>query len=264
MHVNFFKSVFLVAVALCSMIPVNAFAAPDQPAKESATERNEEPRPGKCLAPDEAELAQLINNWRKENGLPAIPVTGSLYKVAKWHVIDLALFAPHKDKADSRNMPCDLHSWSDKGEGRGGWKAVCYTADHYYAKHLWYKPKEIADYSGISYENIYWTSAPLSAGMVLGCWENRSGEKELLLEQGHWKNSRWKAMGVGVYGNYASVWIGDKVDHEDEMVKCESTADKEPPKEGLKEGGNTAATDVGKEKPKERMKGGDTPLLRIP
>ena len=237
----------MIAVVLFSLTAVSAFAASEQPAKEPSTGRNEEPRPGNCLNEDEAELAQLINNWRKENGLPAIRVTGSLYRVAKWHVIDLALFAPHKDKADSRDLPCDLHSWSDKGEGRGGWKPVCYTADHYYAKQMWYKPKEISDYSGISYENIYWTSAPLSPAMVLGCWENRVGEKELLLEQKDWKNSRWKAMGVGIYGNYAALWIGDKTDHEDEMVKCDNPADKETPKESERE------------KAKESEEGKDTP-----
>jgi hypothetical protein len=222
--------VLFTAVVLFSLMAASAYSAPEPPATEPASDKEEEPRPGKCLTEDEAELAQLINKWRKDNGLPAIRVTGSLYRVAKWHVIDLGLFAPHKDKTDSRDMPCDLHSWSDKGEGRGGWKPVCYTADHYYAKQMWYKPKEIADYTGVSYENIYWTSAPLSPAMVLTCWENRVGEKELLLEQSYFKNSRWKAMGVGIYGNYASVWIGDKVDHEDEMVKCEDPADKGQPK----------------------------------
>lgn len=180
----------------------------------------EGPRPGACMTEQEAELARLINEWRRQHGLPPVPLARSLYSVAKWHVIDLELFAPHTDTTDSRGMPCDLHSWSDKGEGRGWWQPVCYTADHMYARQMWSKPKEIAGYTGGSYENIYWTSAPLSPGMVIGFWENRPGERELILEQKDWKNSKWKAMGVGMYGGFAAVWLGDRSFENDGIEPC--------------------------------------------
>lgn len=180
----------------------------------------EGPRPGACLTEQEAELAQMINQWREKNDLPSIPFSRALYTVAKWHVIDLALFAPHSEKTDSRGLPCDLHSWSDKGEGRGWWEPVCYTPDHMYAKQMWSKPKEIAGYTGGSYENIYWTSAPLSPGMVISFWENRAGEREMILEQKEWKNSKWKAMGVGMYKGFAALWLGDRSYEEDEIQPC--------------------------------------------
>lgn len=180
----------------------------------------EGPRPGTCMTEQEAELARLINEWRGRHDLPPVPLARSLYTVAKWHVLDLALFAPHLDKTDSRGMPCDLHSWSDKGEGRGWWEPVCYTADHMYARQMWSKPKEIAGYTGGSYENIYWTSAPLSPGMVIGFWENRAGEMDLILEQKDWKNSKWKAMGVGMHGGFAAVWLGDRAHENDEIQPC--------------------------------------------
>lgn len=197
-----------------------ALPATEKPAKGVVKDGQGELAPGNCLTDEEAELARLINRLRSEHQLPAIRVTGALYKVAKWHVIDLALFSPHKDKTDSRGKPCDLRSWSDKGEGRGGWKPLCYTSDHQYAKELWGKPREISDFRGAAYENIYWTSAPLSPSMVINCWENRKEEKELILELGAWKESRWASMGIGIYGGYAAVWISDSADSADTVESC--------------------------------------------
>ncbi|KAF0215252.1 MAG: Allergen V5/Tpx-1 family [Geobacteraceae bacterium] len=216
----FTRSVVLACILLLSVTVERALSAPEKPVKEVSKPEQEEPVPGDCLTDDEAELARLVNKLRNDNGLPAIRVTGSLYKVAKWHVIDLVT-APHKDKTDGRGLPCDLHRWSEKGEGRGGWKPVCYTADHKYAKAMWDKPREITDYMGDGYEIVYWTSAPLSPSMVISFWENRKFEKDLILEHNAWKNSKWNVMGVGIYGNYAAVWFGGKPDHEGVVGRCE-------------------------------------------
>ena len=213
---------FLLASLSLSLLTSCHSAALDVPVVPKPRFEAEGPRPGACLSEQEAELARLINQWREKNDLPPVPLARSLYTVAKWHVLDLALFAPHSEKTDSRGLPCDLHSWSDKGEGRGWWEAVCYTPDHMYAKQMWSKPKEIAGYTAGSYENIYWTSAPLSPGMVISFWESRTGEREMILEQKEWKNSKWKAMGVGIHNGFAALWLGDKAYDQDEIAPCVS------------------------------------------
>ncbi|GAM10706.1 hypothetical protein OR1_02999 [Geobacter sp. OR-1] len=191
-----------------------------KPACAGPTAASPEPTPGKCLSKDEAELAAKINKLRVDNKLPPLPVSKSLYTVAKWHVIDLALFAPHENKTDSSGKPCDLHSWSDKGAGRGEWKPLCYTADHKYALDMFKKPHEIVNYMANGYENIYWTSAPLNPAMVMNGWENKKDEKDIILQQGNFRRNRWTSMGIGIYGNYASVWFGEGVANDDEMSAC--------------------------------------------
>lgn len=179
-----------------------------------------EPRPATCLSTDEVDLEGRINKIRGENKLPGLPVSKPLYMVAKWHVIDLALFSPH-EKKDSKGNSCDLHSWSDKGAGMGGWKPLCYTADHKNAVDMFRKPYEIANYMSDGYENIYWTSALLTPVMVISGWENRKDEKDIILQQGNFKGNRWTSMGVGIYGNYASVWFAEGVNNQGEMSACE-------------------------------------------
>jgi len=64
--------------------------------------------PGECLTEDEATLAQLMNEYRVEQGLEPIPVTVSLTAVAQWHVWDL-------DVNNPTGGECNLHSWSYSG-----------------------------------------------------------------------------------------------------------------------------------------------------
>jgi len=198
--------IFLATLGITSVDTTSAAPTPPSP----------EPRPDKCLTKDEAELAAKINKLRADNKLPQLPVSRSLYSVAKWHVIDLSLFAPH----ENAGKQCDLHSWSDKGIGRGGWKPLCYTADHANALDMFKKPYEIANYMANGYENIYWTSAPLTPAMVMNGWENRKDEKDIILQQSNFNRNRWTSMGVGIYGNYASVWFGEGVPSEDVMAAC--------------------------------------------
>ena len=210
-------------------------AEPVQPAPPTANTMasGDMPGPLPCLTPEEVELARGINAMRTKNNLPPIPVTGALSRVAKWHVLDLTWHAPHKKTIDSRGLPCDLHSWSDKGKELGKWRQVCYTSDHKYAKGMWDKPREMTEYRGDGYENIYWTSAPLSPSMAITMWENRETEASLILERSAFAGVRWRAMGVGLFGSYVSVWFGERLDPEKEIKSCaemsgETSVDQQP------------------------------------
>jgi len=165
-----------------------------------------------CLSPQEAELAELINAYRADNGLAAIPVTVSLTEVAHWHVWDLDTNSPHDGS-------CNLHSWS----AQDAWSAVCYTPDHAQAQGMWDKPREITEgaYSGNGYEIAYWSSGTATASGALAGWKSSSGHNEVILNQGIWAGRNpWPAMGIGIRAGYAVVWFGDITDPQGSAHSC--------------------------------------------
>ncbi|WP_168206093.1 CAP domain-containing protein [Geobacter sp. FeAm09] len=158
----------------------------------------------------ELELWDLINEYRQENGLPAIESSRSLTKVARVHAIDLYSNAPAEGR-DDRGLGCSLHSWSDKGN----WRQVCYTKDNKYAEYMWDKPREITNftYTGDGYENAYSTSEKeINPKRVLEAWKKSPSHNAILLEKGQWAGSKLAALGVGVYKNYAIIWLGTESD----------------------------------------------------
>ena len=174
--------------------------------------------PGTCLTPAEAELARLVNEERRKQGLDPVPLSKSLSLVARWHAIDLQENDPATGK-DSRGLPCGLHSWSDKGP----WSPVCYTSDHYYAQQMWNKPRELTEnrYFGNGYENVYWTSDERAdPARAVEYWMSRPEESAVILERKIWEQIRWPAFGVGLYGQYAVVWFGDMPDPAGAIPVC--------------------------------------------
>jgi uncharacterized protein YkwD len=147
---------------------------------------------------DSSELVAAINNYRKQYKLPALPVSPSLTLVAEAHVKDLYENQPDKGL-------CNLHSWSDKGK----WTPCCYTDDHNKAWCMWGKPREITSYKGNGYEIVAWASIDISVSLAMDLWKKSNGHNGMILNQGTWKNHPWKAMGVAIYKNYASVWFGE-------------------------------------------------------
>lgn len=215
-----------------------AYPGQDTPPQDPPKALLEGLKPGECLTLEETELVRLINLKRKENNLSILKVAPELYLTAKWHVIDLATNTPHKNHTDARGLACDLHSWSNRGaemilnalpknststvsklvDLSKAWNPSCYTPDHKYAEEMWKKPREVANYKGLAYEIVYWTSAPLSPSMAMYKWENSKVESDMLLELGEWKNSGWAWMGAGVYGNYAVVWLGTQPGKEETVI----------------------------------------------
>ena len=107
--------------------------------------------PGECLNEDEVALFDLIDDYRLDNGLPAIPRSKSLTAVSQWHITDAI-----ENEDSVFDGSCNLHSWSNMLPDL--WSAVCYTPDHQYASKMWNKPKEITAgaYSGNGYEIAGW------------------------------------------------------------------------------------------------------------
>jgi len=156
-----------------------------------------------CLTGEEQKLYNLMMDYRKSAGLPAIPLSAKLTMVAQTHARDLM----DNYKFDFNNK-CNPHSWSKKGQ----WSACCYTSDHKQAKCMWDKPKEIADYPGNGYEIAYYSSQGATAVEGLAGWKVSPGHNPLIVNQGMWAKVKWNAIGIGIYGEYGIVWFGETED----------------------------------------------------
>jgi uncharacterized protein YkwD len=148
------------------------------------------------LTSEELKLYNLIMEYRKSYGLPEIPISKSLTFVAQIHVRDLMINRP--DTAD-----CNLHSWSNKGN----WRPCCYTSNHAKSDCMWEKPRELTKYNDSGFEIAAYSGNYISAQSALDLWKNSHGHNDVILNKNKWKKE-WKAIGIGIYGNYAVVWFG--------------------------------------------------------
>ncbi len=103
-----------------------------------------------------------------------------------------------------------MHSWSKKGT----WTPCCYTSDHANAGCSWSKPGELTPYKADGFEVVYFDYQIPVPGNVLEKWKKNPTNNDMLLNMGQWSTESWKAIGVGIYGNYASVWLGKLPDKE--------------------------------------------------
>jgi hypothetical protein len=167
-----------------------------------------------CISKEEKELYTLIMEYRKQRGLPEIPISTALSKVAQAHVRDLSTNEPHKKQR------CNMHSWSSKGN----WSSCCYTDNHAKASCMWNKPRELAGFNAdgfeIAYgsENINFTIDPKAA---LAGWKSSEGHNAVLVNKGTWKAYQWKSIGVGIYKNYTCVWFAKEPDPQGAITVCE-------------------------------------------
>lgn len=137
---------------------------------------------------EEQKLYDMVNAYRKQNNLPAIPFSPALSLVANRHVIDL-----------DTNIGSLSHDWSDCNKG---WSC------------MWEAPQRLGTaYPGNGYENAYAAGGgKVDAPSVLKSWQSSSAHNAVLLNQGIWQDNDWKALGIGFYKGYAVLWVGEKID----------------------------------------------------
>lgn len=152
------------------------------------------------MSEEETLLYQEITQYRISLGLPAIPFSKSLGKVARLHAQDLMTYPP--------KAPCNMHSWSKNGK----WKSCCYTPDHKQAVCMWNKPKELSSYPGNGYEISAMNTSPDVDWLAQ--WKNSTPHHQVIVNQGIWKGKTWNAMGIGIRKPYAVVWFGMEEDVE--------------------------------------------------
>jgi hypothetical protein len=145
-----------------------------------------------------AGVAEAINAYRQEQGLPAIPVSDELTRVAQAHVADIV--ANHPETACDGN----LHSWSNSGNWTGG----CYSKDKATWPVMWNKPQEIAGYPGRGYEISAWATPSITAGQALSWWQGSADHNDVILNNGMWTDYPWGAIGGWVADGYACAWFG--------------------------------------------------------
>jgi hypothetical protein len=165
--------------------------------------------PDICLTKEEYRLYSIINEYRAKQGLGIIAISSSLCYVAKIHARDLFINRPDTSF-------CSLNSWSDKGQ----WTACCHSRYTPNPSCIVNKPAELTNYAGEGHELCYWDSEELHPDSVFNFWLSIDQARELLLNQKKWSYFNWKAIGVGLYKGYASVWVGEVQDTVPEPTLC--------------------------------------------
>lgn len=167
------------------------------------------------------DLSNLINDYRKDNGLSEIPLSSSLLVVALKHVIDLNTY--HYDKTCGGNSndikDWDIHAWSKNGawsgkNGEGTWKGCCFdpAGGSINNSCMWDKPKEITGYPDNGFEIAHWESGVATAKSALNSWKGSKGHNDVILNKDVWAGYTWKAIGAAYSGNYACAWFGATAD----------------------------------------------------
>ena len=142
---------------------------------------------------EEAELYRSINEYRAVNGLPPIAASKSLSLVANRHVLDL-----------QENIGEITHAWSD---------ADYDISDSSTWPSMWEAPQRLGtSYDDNGFENAFFSSAGATAADALSSWSQSSGHNAVILNQDVWANSDWNALGIGIYGDYAVMWVGEASD----------------------------------------------------
>jgi hypothetical protein len=192
------------------MIIFSAAGLPAFSQKQATVKQAQVKIPGNfCISPVEVELYNMINEYRRLYGLPAIPISRSLSYVAKTHVRDLYFNRPEQGS-------CNFHSWSDKGN----WKPFCYPRDEKKNSSVWDKPKEISPYKSKGYEIVYWENNPVTLDSILPFWKSIEYFNNFLVSSGKWQGKNWMSLGIGIYENYAVAWFGEIPDPEGEPWIC--------------------------------------------
>lgn len=164
-----------------------------------------------CMDQNEKELAEAINKIRVEHGKKPIKLSVSLTFVAETHVKDLEVNHPD-------TSVCNLSSWSNKGK----WTPVCYNPYVVDRKAIWDKPRELTPYPYNGYELAAYMEGGIRVDSLAVLWDTLAESLDMITTEGIWNKKSWLTMGVGISGNYASVWFGQREDTEGEPRLCSS------------------------------------------
>lgn len=155
------------------------------------------------VAPNRVAIA--VNAYRSRRGLPAIPLSAHLTRVAEAHVADLEAHYPRGNAGN-----CNMHSWSENGN----WSPCCYTPDHARKECMWEKPREITGgaYDATGYEIVAYYSDAITPERALQIWQQSDGHHIMIINRGQWYDNTWRAMGAAMGEHYAVVWFGEEPD----------------------------------------------------
>lgn len=163
-----------------------------------------------CISNEERELLNLINDYRVENGLPALEISAALTYTADMHTADLFYNKPHiKGKS--------LYSWSNKGK----WNKLNFKRAKKPIKDIKDKPSEITRYNGQSLEAVYYSSGVFSPRLIFERWKQQPDINNMILNRQEYSTSMWKVIGVSHFEGFTSVWFGPLDDNTGNVSFCE-------------------------------------------
>lgn len=180
----------------------NAFRSPELRADITATSNcmgaailRADVCPGDDLDAEEMQLYQRINQYRREHGLPPIPLSPALNRVANRHVRDMA-----------ENLGQFTHAWSDCPYNAN--QPSTYPC-------MWNAPQRLGTaYPGLGYESAH--GGPpgyrATAASAMQNWQASSFHNDMLLNGGMWQSRPWQAIGLAIHQNYAVLWFGEVPD----------------------------------------------------
>jgi hypothetical protein len=83
------------------------------------------------------------------------------------------------------------------------------------------KPQELTLYTGQAHELCYFDSHDIHIDTVFNFWFKVEQAKDILTNNRKWSFYVWQAMGIGIYKQYACVWLGEEKDTEMEPTICQ-------------------------------------------
>lgn len=164
----------------------------------------DQPCPGDGWEPEEEELYQLINEYRVQYGLPVVPRSSRLTLVANRHVRDMV-----------ENIGYLTHSWSDCNYDAN-------NPDTYSCSSR--APRRLGTgFRGKSYENAHFNPGGATAESAFAGWSRSRDHNALILNQSNWYDNEWDAMGIGIYRQYAVLWVSERRDRVRELTSFRET-----------------------------------------
>ena len=130
---------------------------------------------------EEQRLIQLINQYRRNQGLGNITISDELSKVANRHLLDLSNNLENYDR--------DGKDW------RFGWSNCPYDGNNPNTfTCLWDAPSRFnVNNAGKGVEIICGGHNTISAEEAWQCWQQNPALKAIILNQGQWNNHQWQA-----------------------------------------------------------------------
>lgn len=83
------------------------------------------------------------------------------------------------------------------------------------------KPSELSGYKFKAFEMVYSGNEGASAMEAFELWAQIALTNDYILNTGKW-TKEWKAIGIGIYGDYACMWFGEGIDKEGNFRDCTS------------------------------------------
>lgn len=151
------------------------------------------PCPGDEWEPEEEELYRLINDYRQQHGLPVVPRSPILTLVANRHVRDM-----------DQNIGYLTHSWSDCTYDAADPSTYACSSR---------APRRLGTrFRSKAYENAHFNPAGATALSAFRGWTQSPDHNALLLNLSNWHDNEWESMGIGIYRQFAVMWVSERRD----------------------------------------------------